>query len=112
MQKSVFYEVEALVEREIAADYKSWLENEHVQEVLACPGFQGAQLFADEDSDQIHTQPPVRIRVVYTLESMEALEGYLHNHAPKLRQKGIEKFQNRFQASRRIWRTHQWVPRS
>ena len=92
----IVYEVRIVVQAEIAQAYREWLDV-HVREVLAIPGFQGAQLLA-EDADDGQRVWTVR----YHLDSREALECYLREHAPRLRADGIARFGERFQATRRV----------
>ncbi len=90
------YEVRASVQPEVADAYREWLEP-HVREILAIPGFGGAELLAEdsEDGQRVWT-------VRYHLDSRAALERYLRDHAPQLRADGIARFGDRFKATRRV----------
>jgi hypothetical protein len=92
----IVYEVRIEVEPAIADAYHDWLVP-HVHEVLAIPGFGGAELFR-EDGDGSHPVFTVR----YHLDTRRALEAYLREHAPRLRAEGEAKFGGRFRASRRV----------
>ena len=69
----------------------------HIHEILAIPGFQEAELLREVDDGE---------RVVWTiryhLDSRDALEAYLRDHAPRLRADGQARFGNRFTATRRV----------
>ena len=93
------YEVTVSVEREIADAFDLWLA-EHVQEMLEIPGFLKAETFEIEDDDE------GRVRRVthYYLANEEDLEEYLAGPANAMRQSGIDKFADRFTASRRVLR--------
>ncbi|MGH8108944.1 MAG: DUF4286 family protein [Arenimonas sp.] len=94
---SIIYEVNVFVQREIENDYRAWLEK-HVAEILALPGFLDAQVFdVQQDAGK-----DLAICMQYRLESQTALDNYLEQHAPRLRADGVEKFGNRFTASRRV----------
>lgn len=92
----IVYEVRISVERAIEVDYRAWLDA-HIHEVLATPGFQEAELLR-EDDDGARAVWTIR----YHLDSREALETYLRDHAPRLRADGQARFGNRFTATRRV----------
>ena len=92
----IVYEVRIEVEPAIADAYHDWLVP-HVHEIIAIPGFTGAELFR-EDGDGAHPVFTVR----YHLETRRALEAYLREHAPRLRAEGEANFGGRFRASRRV----------
>jgi hypothetical protein len=94
------YEVNVRVERAIEQEYRAWLAA-HVAEILLLPGFLSAQLYeivTDASDAQLHFQ----LCVHYVLKDREALNHYLDAHAPRLRAQGVERFGNRFNATRRI----------
>ena len=92
----IVYEVRAVVEREVSDDYRAWLDG-HVHEILGIPGFTHAELHAEDavDGRAVWT-------VRYHLQSREALETYLRDHAPRLRAEGLARFGDRFSATRRV----------
>lgn len=95
----LIYEVNLNVNADIAADFLIWLKK-HIQDITALEGFTGAQLFeCDPDSGQT----AVKLwSVHYALESREALDNYLQNHAPAFRQDGLDRFGGKFTATRRV----------
>jgi quinol monooxygenase YgiN len=92
----ILYEVRIAVDRELSEAYRSWLEA-HIHEILALPGFEYAELLREEGSAE---------RAVfvthYWLRDRDALEGYLRDHAPRLRADGLQRFGDRFSAERRV----------
>ena len=92
----IVYEVRVAVDHEVAAEYRAWLEP-HIREVLAIEGFEHAELYAEDDA-QGHVVWTVR----YQLRDRAALESYLRDHAPRLRDEGQARFGGRFTASRRV----------
>ena len=92
----IVYEVRAVVEDAVAEGYRAWLEP-HIREILGIPGFTHAELL-EEDAEAGETVWTVR----YHLESREALEQYLRDHAPRLRADGIARFGERFRETRRV----------
>lgn len=93
------YEVTVSVDREIADAFDAWLA-EHVREMLDIPGFLKSETFEIEDDDA------GRVRRVthYYLASEEELENYLAGPANAMRQSGIDRFEDKFVASRRVLR--------
>ncbi|MDZ4811904.1 MAG: DUF4286 family protein [Pseudomonadota bacterium] len=92
----ILYEVRIAVEAELTVEFHDWLVA-HVHEILALPGFEFAELLREEGNDQ---------RAVfvthYWLRDRTALEGYLRDHAPRLRADGLQRFGTRFSAERRV----------
>jgi hypothetical protein len=93
------YEVTLSVDRQIIEVFDAWHE-EHVLEMLELPGFLKADTFELEDDDQDRARRVTH----YYLASEEHLEQYLAGPANALRQSGIERFADRFEASRRVLR--------
>lgn len=94
---SLIYEVNIDIDAELAAEYRAWL-GEHVAEILALPGFSGADVFLVDEP------PPGRVGycIQYRLSDRAALDAYLREHAPRLRAEGIARWGERFSARRRI----------
>ncbi len=93
------YEVTLTVNREIVEAFDAWLAT-HVTEMLEIPGFLKAETFelADDEQGRAH-------RVThYYLASEEDLEQYLAGPANAMRQSGIDRFADQFEASRRVLR--------
>lgn len=93
------YEVELDVERAVAADYLRWLRA-HMDQILALPGFLGAELL-EEDVPGGQTR---RFCARYRLRDDAALERYLREDAPRLREDGVRRFGSAFRATRRVLR--------
>ena len=95
----IVYEVNLFVRRAIEAEYRAWLDA-HVREILALPGFTGAEVFerrepAAEDGELV-------LCTQYRLRDAAALADYLREHAPRLRAEGIARFGDGFRAERRV----------
>ncbi len=93
------YEVTLSVDREIVDAFDAWLED-HVEEMLDIPGFLKAETFEIEDDKEDRARRVTH----YYLASEEDLEEYLAGPANAMRQSGIDKFSDRFEASRRVLR--------
>jgi hypothetical protein len=105
---TLIYEVECQLDPDIVADYDAWLP-EHVRNVLACQGFQGATIEAPETP----LGERQRRRVRYRVQSAAALDHYLENDATRLRAEVASRFGERVQCERRFFRPRQdLVPRA
>lgn len=96
----VVYEVSVDVDASIRDDYLRWL-GPHVAEIVALPGFEGADTF-----EVVDPADPSLLRVCmrYRLVDAAALEAYLRDHAPRLRADGLARFGDRMRATRRVMR--------
>ena len=96
----VTYEVSVDVDAAIRDDYLRWLDA-HVAEILALPGFTGADVH-----EVVDPADPALLRVCmhYRLVDDAALADYLRDHAPRLRADGFARFGERMRATRRVMR--------
>ena len=97
----VVYEVSIEVDAALRATYLAWLRT-HVDEILALPGFTGADIF--EVLDPPCEDGASAVCVQYRLRDAAALDAYLRDHAPRLRADGIARFGDRMRARRRVLR--------
>lgn len=95
----VVYEVSIDVDAPLRADYLAWLRG-HVDEILALPGFTGADIL--EVLDPACGDGWFGVCVQYRLRDAAALESYLREHAPRMRADGIARFGDRMRARRRV----------
>ncbi|GHA82506.1 DUF4286 family protein [Cognatilysobacter bugurensis] len=98
----LIYEVNVDVDAEIHAAYLAWLRP-HIDEILALPGFTGAQMF--EVTEPAPSEGQRSLCVQYRLVDAAALDAYLREHAPRLRADGVARFGTRFRAQRRVMQT-------
>jgi hypothetical protein len=98
-EAEVIYEVECALDPAIVADFDAWLPG-HVQMVLESPGFLGAELLRP-----IEAAPDGRVRRVnrYRVRDRAALDTYLEQRAPALRQDGAVRFGDRASYTRRVF---------
>jgi antibiotic biosynthesis monooxygenase (ABM) superfamily enzyme len=97
---AVIYEVTLHARAEIADAYLAWLR-EHVAEILALPGFEGAEMLALLDEAAGERGWCVR----YRLRDRAAFDDYLREHAARMRADGIARFGDGFRAERRVLAT-------
>ena len=98
----IVYEVNLEVREDIAAEYRAWLA-EHVEHMLALPGFVEAEVL-----ERLDPPPPAGTRVFvahYRLTDEPAMQRYLNEHAPRMREEGLRRFGDKFSATRRILMT-------
>lgn len=95
----IVYEVNLEVDRGVAAEFYRWLRV-HVAEIVALPGFWGADVY--ERRDPPAAEGRVAWCVQYRLHDADALQTYLREHAPRLRADGTNRFGSAFSATRRV----------
>lgn len=91
------YEVNLAVQNDVADAYALWLR-EHVVQMLAFNGFLSATTLEEETKEE----GTRRFTVQYWLTDRNSLESYFANHAAAMRQDGLNRFGDKFSASRRI----------
>lgn len=96
----IVYEVTLQVDRDIVADYRDWLHG-HIAQIVALPGFVGAQLFETRDDPALEVARCGFV-VTYRLTDQAALQRYFDEFAPALRADGLARFGGRFSATRRV----------
>lgn len=95
----IVYEVNLAIDGDIIDAYRAWLQP-HVAEMLRLPGFVDARIL--DVLDPAPAPGQVGLCVQYTLVDRAALDLYLVEHAPRLRGAGIDRFDGRFRAQRRV----------
>lgn len=95
----IVYEVNVDIDDAIRGDYLAWL-GPHVAEIVALPGFTGAEAF------EVDAPEPGRacFCMRFALVDDDAHATYLREHAPRLRADGIARFGERMRATRRVMR--------
>lgn len=95
----IIYEVNIEVRDAAYADYRAWLVA-HVDQMLALPGFLAAEIL--EQRDPPPAQGTHALTVHYRLIDEAALQRYLTEHAPRMREEGTRRFGDAFTATRRV----------
>ncbi|HPF41564.1 MAG TPA: DUF4286 family protein [Phycisphaerae bacterium] len=84
---SMLYEVNAeFDDPRIAESWETWILDEHIADVVAAGAESGTLLRVDSD-DGVS-----RLSVHYRFSSRAALEIYLRDHSPRLRDEGLRRF--------------------
>jgi len=95
----IVYEVNLEVDAAVADAFRAWLSG-HVREILALPGFLGAQVLERRDPPPAAGQHALCVQ--YRLADQASLDHYLRHDAPRLRAEGQARFGGSFSASRRV----------
>ena len=98
----IVYVVELEMDASLRDEYLAWLAG-HVREMLALPGFIGAEILT-----RVEPPPPTGRFVVqahYRLRDRAAWDSYLAHHATRMREASVARFGQRIQASRAIFET-------
>ncbi len=93
----VIYEVSLEIEQDVVGEFDAWLAG-HIDDMLTIPGFISARTFTLENTDA----GSARRVTHFHLESEADLERYLAGPAAAMRQAAIDRFGDKFTASRRI----------
>ncbi|MEN9359745.1 MAG: hypothetical protein RL095_1280 [Verrucomicrobiota bacterium] len=91
------YEVTATVPLSDEIRYRAWLRR-HIAEIFALPGFTGVKTWQVQDAPA----GCFRSCCQYSLSSPEALQNYLRDHAPRLREEAMSLFGASLSAERRV----------
>jgi len=95
----IVYVIELDVDAALANEYLPWLRA-HAQEMLDLPGFTGAEVF--ECLEPAPEPGRVGYAVHYRLRDRATFEGYLREHAGRMREQGLRAFGDRVRARRAL----------
>jgi hypothetical protein len=94
----IIYNVTIQVDEGIAVEWLSWLQQEHIPDVMASGCFVKHQLVKI-----LNTDPgSVSYAVQYYADNQQQLDRYLEEYATGLRKKGLDRWGDRFIAFRTI----------
>ena len=97
----LIYEVNLSVDADIANEYASWLR-EHIREMLQGDGFESAAWYTPDDQAGDQSGDQRHWTVHYHVSDRKHLQDYLEHRAEAMRTSGLERFEGRFQADRRV----------
>jgi Domain of unknown function (DUF4286) len=95
----LIYNVTIQVNKEIATEWLEWLKNEHIADMMRSGCFVNHQVVRLLHVDESES---ITYAVQYYAEDQTQLDRYLNEHAATLRQKGTERWGDRFIAFRTI----------
>jgi Domain of unknown function (DUF4286) len=93
------YNVTVKVEPAIEMEWLKWMQQEHIPDVMATGLFTQFRLFKLLEQDE--AEGPTYI-TQYFAPGQTEYKQYINEHAPLLRQRGTEKWGNRFVAFRTV----------
>ena len=91
------YNVTTNIDETIQAEWLQWMKEKHIPEMLATGKFSNAkmsQVLINEEMGGI------TYSVQYTTDSLETLQEYYNEYAPKLRDESMKLFKDKFVAFR------------
>ncbi len=92
----IIYNVTINIDHSVHNNWLQWMQNKHINDVLATGLFKNARfvkVLVAEDEGATYS-------VQFFSDSKEKLNDYYKNHAPKLRQEGLELFGDKMLAFR------------
>jgi hypothetical protein len=97
--QALIYEVTLDIAADAAGSFEAWLRA-HVREMLALPYFQDARILVPEPAEGAAAAQ--RWVVQYVARNRSALDDYIKDQAPRMRAKGLKRFGDKMQISRRV----------
>lgn len=95
----IIYNVTVKTEPGIAAEWEQWMKEEHMPELLATGLFTEYKLCRLLEQDEMEG---ITYVAQYFCKDIAAYNAYISDHAPLMREKGFNRFGNRFIAFRTV----------
>lgn len=95
----VLYNVTVKVEKDSAAAWVRWMKEEHMPELMQTGLFADSRLYQLLDIDE---EDGLTYAAQYFCNSLEDYNRYIAEHAPAMREKGLERFKEKFIAFRTL----------
>ncbi|MQP51370.1 MULTISPECIES: DUF4286 family protein [unclassified Flavobacterium] len=93
----IIYNVTVNVDESIHNDWLNWMQNKHINDVLATGLFTNAKMVKVVVEEEMGG---TTYAVQYFTDSRAKLEDYYQNYAPRLRQEGLQLFADKMLAFR------------
>jgi hypothetical protein len=93
----IIYNVTVNVDESIHNDWLNWMQNKHINDVLATGLFTNAKMVRVVVVEEMGG---TTYAVQYFTDSRAKLEDYYQNHAPRLRKEGVQLFADKMLAFR------------
>lgn len=93
----IIYNVTINVDESIHQDWLKWMQNKHINDVLATGLFTSAKMVKVLVEEEMGG---TTYAIQYATDSRAKLEDYYKNHAPRLRQEGLQLFADKMLAFR------------
>lgn len=95
----VLYNVTVKVEKDSAEAWVRWMKDEHMPELMQTGLFADSRLYQLLDIDE---EDGLTYAAQYFCNSMEDYNRYIAEHAPAMREKGLQRFKEKFIAFRTL----------
>lgn len=95
----VLYNVTIKVDHDIVEEWVKWMKEEHMPELMALGVFKDCRLFHLLEVDE---SDGVTYAAQYECETIDDYNRYIDEFAPLMREKGIERFKDKFVAFRTL----------
>ncbi len=95
----IIYNVTVKTEPGIAAEWEQWMKEEHMPELLTTGLFTEYKLCRLLEQDEMEG---ITYVAQYFCKDIAAYNAYIADHAPLMREKGFNRFGNRFIAFRTV----------
>jgi len=95
----IVYNITTKVHTSIDSDWLSWMQNEHIPQILATECFTGASVLRLMEIDD--SEGPT-YAVQFRADSKAQYNRYIELHAPKMRQHSFDKWGDKFIAFRSL----------
>lgn len=95
----ILYNVTVAIDKQVEEEWKKWMADEHIPEVMATGLFTEHRFFK-----VLNTQDPQAssYSIQYLAKSMNEIQQYMAEHAKGLQEKHLMKFTERFAAFRTL----------
>jgi len=98
----IIYNITLKVEADSAEDWVKWMKEEHMPELKATGLFTDYKLCRLLEQDELEG---VTFVAQYFCNTMEDYNNYIDNHSQAMREKGFQRFGNKFVAFRTVMET-------
>ncbi len=95
----IIYNVTVKLEKDIVEEWLQWMKQEHIPELMKTGLFVDSRLCRLLEHDDDDTKTYI---AQYFLDSMEHYNTYISEHAPRMREKGLQRFGSKFIAFRTV----------
>ena len=95
----IIYNVTFKLAHEIAGEWVAWMKTEHMSELMQTSLFTDSKLYRLLDQDE---EDGLTYIAQYFCNSMKEYQQYIAEHAQGMRDKGLNKFGNKFIAFRTV----------
>ena len=97
--REVIYSVTLLVDNDVASEWVTWMLKAHIPDVMRTGCFEAYEMRQQLEPSVLDR---TTFEVRYLCASLETYRRYQEEHAPRLQAAHTERFEGRFEASRKL----------